>query len=99
MPTKKKAQSYLRKPLGKKGADAILKKVDQMAKKGVPASVIEKFLVEELENHIYAQVIPALNRGIRSTVPIINSGCHRIINSSGKPGSPGPGSGAHSKSK
>jgi len=88
MPTKEKAQSYLRKQLGKKGADTILKKMDQLAKKGASASELEKLLIKEIEAHVQAKVIPALNRGIRSGVkdavtavrkPIINSG--QIINS------------------
>jgi hypothetical protein len=111
MPTKEKAQSYLRKQLGKKSADTILKKLEQLAKKGASASELEKLLVKEIEAHVQAKIIPALNRGIRSGVKdavaavrkpiinsgqIINSGNIRIINSGNKP-SPGPGPPVHSK--
>ena len=83
MAKRKDAQSYLRKQLGKESADAVLSKLDKMAKKGVSASAIEKLLAKQLEAHIRAKIIPALNRGIRSGVkqavaavrkPIINSG-------------------------
>lgn len=49
---KKDARSLMRKHLGKETADAMLNKLDKMAKRGAPASAIEKMTEEELSKHM-----------------------------------------------
>lgn len=46
--TRKDVRSLIRKQLGRETADAMLKKVDAMAKKGVPSSDIEKAIAQDL---------------------------------------------------
>ncbi|MFZ0915014.1 MAG: hypothetical protein WBQ76_13855 [Candidatus Korobacteraceae bacterium] len=84
---KKDVRSLLRKQLGKEAADALLNKLDKMAKKGAPASAIEKTLAEELALHIRAVVAASANKGIKSGTgqvgQIIRVGCEPIIWSRG----------------
>ena len=49
---KKDARSWMREQLGKKTADALLNKLNEMATKGTPNSVIEKMIAEDLSKHI-----------------------------------------------
>jgi hypothetical protein len=82
---KKNVRSLLREQLGKEAADALLNKLDKMAKKGAPASAIEKTLEEELASHIGAAIAASANKGIKSRVsqvgPIIRVGSEPIIKS------------------
>ena len=72
MATKKDSRSLMRKQLGRKTADALLNKLDKMAKQGVPSSTIERTLEEDLAasigNDIKASIVPSASRGIRMGV-------------------------------
>jgi hypothetical protein len=68
MATKKNARSLMRKELGKETADAMLNKLDKMAKKGLPASAIEKVLAEDLATYIEARIALSVSKGIKVAV-------------------------------
>jgi hypothetical protein len=87
MATKKSAQSYLRQQFGNKSANTILNKLDRLAKKGASASAVEKVLVRELEAHIQASILPALNRGVRSGVKEAVPAAVRAVRSTVPPAS------------
>ena len=57
MPAKKRAskkdvRSLMRRKLGRETADAMLNKMDKMAKKRTPPSAIEKTVAEDLSKHV-----------------------------------------------
>ena len=52
MATKKKdVRSWMRKQLGRETADAMLKKLDKMAKKKAPFKAIETMIAADLSKH------------------------------------------------
>jgi citrate lyase gamma subunit len=87
MATKKSAQSYLRQQFGKKSANTILNKLDRLGKKGASVSKVEKVLARELEAHIQANILPALNRGVRSGVKEAVPAAVRAVRSTVPPAS------------
>jgi hypothetical protein len=48
---KKDVRSWMRKQLGRETADAMLKKLDKMAKKKAPFKAIEEMIGEDLSKH------------------------------------------------
>ncbi len=62
------ARSLMRKELGKKTADALLAKLDRLAKAGASPTMIDKALSDELEAEIVKSITPSLNRAIKATL-------------------------------
>jgi hypothetical protein len=99
MAAKRDARSAVRKQVGKKPADAILRKLDKMAKEGKPASAVEKVLEKELAEQIEATIIPIIRPIIKSPVgKIIRTPPQKIIKSSAGIIIRAPGQSAKSKS-
>ncbi len=80
MVARKGSHASIRRGLGKKTADAILK----MAKQGVSPSTIEKKITEELGSQIEAAIAQSLNKDVKASVrktlrPILRDFCYEII--------------------
>ncbi len=56
MTTRKSAQKWIENILGKKGAKALFRTAEEMAKKRVPAKKIERVIEKELNAHIRERV-------------------------------------------
>ncbi len=56
MAKRQEAQKWMENVLGKKGATALLSKVEKMAKRGVPTTKIEKEIEKQLASHIRRHV-------------------------------------------
>lgn len=65
MATKRNAQSFVRNELEKSSADAVLGKVDQLARENGTTDDLEEILRREIEAHIEANITPALSRGVK----------------------------------
>ncbi len=70
MPAKLDVKSLLRKHLGKETADAILKKIDDMAKEKATAAQIEKAIMADISTEIEKAVISAVIAKIGPITPI-----------------------------
>jgi hypothetical protein len=68
MAAKRDARSMLRKQLGKDAADAMLNKVDNLAKKGASAGEIERWLLDEIASKIETVISVSVNRGLKTGV-------------------------------
>lgn len=80
MAAKKGTHASIRRGLGKRTADAILK----MAKEGVSPSTIEKKITEELSSQIEAAIAQSVNKDVKASVrktlrPILRDFCYEII--------------------
>jgi hypothetical protein len=66
MAAKQDVRTLLRKQLGKDVADAMLNKVDAMAKRGVSADKIEKAFVKDLNAHVEKRVGDLVGTAVRA---------------------------------
>jgi len=70
MPKKETPKALLSKHLGPQGANALLRKIDQMVADGASAAKIEKAASEDIAAHIERQIIGTLTVKIGPLEPI-----------------------------
>jgi 2-phospho-L-lactate guanylyltransferase (CobY/MobA/RfbA family) len=82
MAAKKNSRSAMRRELGKNLGDAVLTKLDSLAKAGVSAIEADKAIMQEIERHILKTITPPLTRAIKATVNrSIKTGVRKAIKS------------------
>jgi hypothetical protein len=67
MATRQDIRTVLRKQLGKKVADALLNKVDKMARQGVSADKIERVFLADLGTELEKRMGDLLGTAVRAT--------------------------------
>jgi len=69
MAKKADAQTWMERTLGKTVADAVIRKAERLAKKGVSVYDIEEVIVADVMRHLRRRVITAIDTELRPISP------------------------------